>query len=86
MIYHQRSFLPGPVPALHLAFAALTAPEAPVFWRHPRARFVTVAPSAVTQLWQENSTRTLREVLHFGYEYLADSLLVCCVMLSVLLF
>jgi len=70
----SKILLEGPVPALHLAFAALTAPEAPVFWRHPRARFVTVAPSAVTQLWQENSTRTLREVLHFGYEYLADDI------------
>ena len=60
-----------------MAFDALVAaPEAPVFWRHPRARFVTVTPSSVTQLCQDHAQRSCREVLHFGYEYLAETWMV----------
>ncbi|CAE7552888.1 unnamed protein product [Symbiodinium sp. CCMP2592] len=44
---------------------------APLFWRHPRARFAAVSPRCVTQLCQENSCKTPRDVLHAGYEYLA---------------
>ena len=71
----SRATLPsGPLPALSVAFGALVAaPDAPVFWRHPRARFVTVTPSSVTQLCQDHAQRSCREVLHFGYEYLAET-------------
>ncbi|CAE7769180.1 unnamed protein product [Symbiodinium sp. CCMP2456] len=44
---------------------------APLFWRHPRARFAAVSPRCVTQLCQENSCKTPRDLLHAGYEYLA---------------
>lgn len=71
----SRATLPsGPLPALSVAFDALVAaPDAPVFWRHLRARFVTVTPSSVTQLCQDHAQRSCREVLHFGYEYLAET-------------
>ncbi|CAE7396059.1 unnamed protein product [Symbiodinium natans] len=47
-------------------------PEAaPLIWQHPRARFAAVSPRCVTQLCQENSCKTPRDMLHAGYEYLA---------------
>lgn len=71
----SKILMEGPLPALSVAFDALVAaPDAPVFWRHPRARFVTVTPSSVTQLCQDHAQRSCREVLHFGYEYLADDI------------
>ncbi|CAJ1341243.1 unnamed protein product [Effrenium voratum] len=67
----SRVVLEGALPLLDAAFDLL---DSDAFWRHPRARFAAVSPSLVMQLAQENSNRTVREVLRFGFEYLAEDI------------